>query len=180
MLSLFKHFDDLRQLPDANFNYYLDAVTDIEGAEDLEEIKRLFNTYCANICSLIEEKNNWINAHKHNVVIEKVQHYIQEHYAEPNLSLELVSHIAGLSPSYLGKLFKGSTQKSFGEYLNHIRLEKARDLLISTHETAAKISESVGIYNTTYFSTLFKKKYGLSPSAFRDQEAMARKGESNG
>ncbi|WP_081758589.1 helix-turn-helix domain-containing protein [Paenibacillus graminis] len=42
-------------------------------------------------------------------------------------------------------------------------MEKAKDLLASTHETAAKISESVGIYSISYFSTLFKKKYGLTP-----------------
>ncbi|WP_168123676.1 helix-turn-helix domain-containing protein [Paenibacillus sp. HB172176] len=175
MLSLLKHFDYLRHLPDSNFAEYLDAVSDIEAAENLAEIKNLFHSYCADICSLIEEKNHWINAQKHNVVIDKVQNYILEHYAEPNLSLELVSNVGGLSPSYLGKLFKGSTKQSFSEYLNHIRLEKARELLISTNETAAKISESVGIYNTPYFSTLFKKKYGLSPSTYRERETMMKK-----
>ncbi|MFD1908933.1 helix-turn-helix domain-containing protein [Paenibacillus rhizoplanae] len=69
-----------------------------------------------------------------------------------------MSSIAGLSPSYLGKLFKGATRQSFSEYLNNTRLEKAKDLLASTSETAARISEAVGIYNITYFSTLFKKK----------------------
>ncbi|MGG4340891.1 helix-turn-helix domain-containing protein [Paenibacillus lautus] len=172
MLSLLKHFDYLQHVPDSNFNKYLDAVTDIESAEHLTEIKETFNRYCLNICTLIEEKNLWMNAQKHNVIIEKVQNYIQEHYAEPNLSLELMSNIAGLSPSYLGKLFKKATRQSFSEYLNHTRLEKAKDLLASTHETAAKISESVGMYNITYFSTLFKKKYGLTPSVFREQEAI--------
>ncbi|MFC4598752.1 helix-turn-helix domain-containing protein [Cohnella hongkongensis] len=64
-----------------------------------------------------------------------MQNYIHKHYDEPNLSLELVSHIAGWSPSYLGKLFKGATGQSFSEYLNYIRLEKAKNLLISTNET---------------------------------------------
>lgn len=172
MLSLLKHFEYLQHVPDSNFNEYLGAVTDIESAEHLTEIQDIFHRYCFNICALIEEKNLWMNAQKHNVIIEKVQNYIQEHYAEPNLSLEMVSNIAGLSPSYLGKLFKSATRQSFSEYLNHTRLEKAKDLLASTHETAAKISESVGMYNITYFSTLFKKKYGLTPSAFREQEAI--------
>lgn len=172
MLSLLKHFDYLQHVPDSNFNTYLHAVTDIESVEYVSEIEDILNRYCAKLCVLIEEKTHWMNAQKHNAVIEKAQHYIHEHYAEQNLSLELVAHIAGLSPSYLGKLFKGATQQSFSEYLNHIRLEKAKELLISTPETAAKISESVGLYNITYFSTLFKKKYGLTPSAFREQEAL--------
>lgn len=172
MLSLLKHFDYLQHVPDSNFNDYLQAITDIERAEDLTEIRNLFNRYCSTICTLIEDKNHWLNAQKHNILIEKAQNYIHEHYAEPNISLDLVSSIAGLSPSYLGKLFKGATRQSFSEYLNNTRLEKAKDLLASTSETAARISESVGIYNITYFSTLFKKKYGLTPSAFREQEAM--------
>lgn len=172
MLSLLKHFDYLQHVPDSNFNDYLQAVTDIERAEDLTEIRNLFNRYCSTICTLIEDKNHWLNAQKHNILIEKAQNYIHEHYAEPNISLDLVSSIAGLSPSYLGKLFKGATRQSFSEYLNNTRLEKAKDLLASTSETAARISEAVGIYNITYFSTLFKKKYGLTPSAFREQEAM--------
>ncbi|MEK3701678.1 helix-turn-helix domain-containing protein [Paenibacillus sp. FSL R10-2199] len=172
MLSLLKHFDYLQHVPESNFNDYLQAITDIERAEDLTEIRNLFNRYCSTICTLIEDKNHWLNAQKHNILIEKAQNYIHEHYAEPNISLDLVSSIAGLSPSYLGKLFKGATRQSFSEYLNNTRLEKAKDLLASTSETAARISEAVGIYNITYFSTLFKKKYGLTPSAFREQEAM--------
>lgn len=174
MLSLLKHFDYLQHMPDSNFNEYLDAITDIESAEDLEQIAFIFNRYCANIYALIEEKNHWLNAQRHNSVIEKLQDYIRDHYAEPNLSLEFVSNFAGLSPSYLGKLFKGSTGQSFSEFLNHTRLEKAKELLVTTHETAAKISESVGMYNITYFSTLFKKKYGISPSAYREQASMKR------
>ncbi|KOY17942.1 hypothetical protein AMS66_03100 [Paenibacillus xylanivorans] len=101
-----------------------------------------------------------------------MQYYIRDHYPEPNLSLELVSNSAGLSSSYLGKLFKGSTGQSFSEYLNHTRLEMARELLLTTKDTAAKISETVGMYNITYFSTLFKKKYGASPSAYREQASI--------
>ncbi|MEK3795297.1 helix-turn-helix domain-containing protein [Paenibacillus sp. FSL R7-0204] len=172
MLSLLKAFDYLQHVPDSNFNDYLQAVTEIEGAEDLAEIRNLFGRYCSTICKLIEDKNHWMNAKKHNSLIEKVQNYVHEHYAEPNISLDLVSKIAGLSPSYLGKLFKGATGQSFSEYLNNTRLDKAKELLASTYDTAAKISEAVGIYNITYFSTLFKKKYGLTPSAFREQEAM--------
>ncbi|WP_413371894.1 helix-turn-helix domain-containing protein [Paenibacillus taichungensis] len=174
LLSLLKHFDYLKSLPDTNFNEYLDAITDIEAAETLEEIKRILSDYCAKLCALIDEKNHWLNAQKHNKVIEEVQYYIRDHYPEPNLSLELVSSSAGLSPSYLGKLFKGSTGQSFSEYLNHTRLEMARELLLTTKDTAAKISEAVGMYNITYFSTLFKKKYGASPSAYREQAAIRR------
>ncbi|THF77113.1 helix-turn-helix domain-containing protein [Cohnella fermenti] len=169
LLSLLKSFEYLQSMPEHNFNDYLDAVTSIEEAEHLEEIRGVFESYCAEICVLIEQRNNWQQAQKHNKVMEQVQTFIQENYAEPNLSLELVAGFSGLSSSYLGKLFKSSTGQSFSEYLNHTRLERASQLLVSTDATAAKISESVGMYNISYFSTLFKKKYGVSPSVYREQ-----------
>lgn len=175
LLSLLKNFEYLHSASDYNFNDYLDAVTNIEEAESLEEIRGVFADYCAKICVLIEEKNNWVNAQKHNKVIEQVLAYVQENYTEPNLSLDMVANFSGLSPSYLGKLFKSSVGQSFSEYLNHTRLEKARSLLVTTEATAAKISESVGMYNISYFSTLFKKKYGVSPSVYREQSVL--KGE---
>ncbi|HEY9594740.1 MAG TPA: helix-turn-helix transcriptional regulator, partial [Spirochaetia bacterium] len=67
------------------------------------------------------------------------------------------------------RLFKLVAGQSFGDYLNSVRLEKARELLAGTNESAQAIGESVGIYNATYFSTLFKKAYGLSPSRYRNR-----------
>ena len=86
----------------------------------------------------------------------------------------MVSQFAGLSSSYLGKLFKSTMGMSFSEYLSHTRLEKARDLLLTTEETAFRVSESVGMYNVSYFTTLFKKKYGVTPSMYREQAALKR------
>ncbi|WP_339205609.1 helix-turn-helix transcriptional regulator [Paenibacillus sp. FSL K6-3182] len=74
-----------------------------------------------------------------------------------------------LSPGYLGKLFRSHTQLSFNDYLKKIRLEEATRLLTTTNDSIAVISESVGVLNTTYFFTLFKKTYGISPAQYREQ-----------
>lgn len=172
MLSLLKHFDYIQTLPSVHTNEYLDAISLVENAETLKQISNIIHDYCIKISALIQEKNNLLNAQKHNSIIEEVQKYIHEHYSEPNLSLEFVSSFAGLSSGYLGKLFKGATSMSFSEYLNYTRLEHAKEQLATTNEPAFKISESVGIYNVTYFSTLFKKNYGLSPTQYREQVAL--------
>jgi two-component system response regulator YesN len=96
-----------------------------------------------------------------------VKKYIMDNYSDPNLSLDVVADKVELSAGYLGKLFKSITSVSFNDYLNNIRLEKAKELLSTTNEPSSRICEKVGIYNITYFSTLFKKTYGVTPSAFR-------------
>ncbi len=174
LLSQYKHFEYLGTNEASFFNKYLDAAGAIDAAESLEEITGIIQEFCFGIRSLIREKSQWLNAQKHNSVIETVQAYVHDHYAEANLSLETVSQFAGLSSSYLGKLFKSTMGMSFSEYLSHTRLEKARDLLLATEETAFRISESVGMYNVSYFTTLFKKKYGVTPSMYREQAALKR------
>ncbi|MDF2921672.1 MAG: hypothetical protein K0R57_586 [Paenibacillaceae bacterium] len=174
LLSQFKHFEYLGTNDASFFNKYLDAAAAVEAAESLEEITGIIRDFCFGIRSLIREKSQWLNAQKHNSVIEMVQAHIHDHYAEANLSLETVSQFAGLSSSYLGKLFKSTVEMSFSEYLSSTRLEKARELLLTTEETAFRISESVGMYNVSYFTTLFKKKYGVTPSMYRERAALKR------
>ena len=101
-------------------------------------------------------------------IVNEVKSYLKDYYTDPNLSLELAAHKVNLSPGYLGKIFKNYTSLSFSDYLNNLRLEKAKVLLSTTNEPASRICEKVGIYNITYFSTLFKKTYGMTPSQFRE------------
>ena len=103
------------------------------------------------------------------MLVEEIKAYVMQHYSDPGLSLDAVADVVKLSSGYLGKLFKNVMNLSFSDYLTKVRLEKSKDLLVSTCEPAFKICESVGIYNTSYYFTLFKKFYGLTPSQYREQ-----------
>ena len=100
-------------------------------------------------------------------LIEDIQQYVKINYQDPNLFLEAISNYAHLSPGYLGKLFKRITNLTFNDYLNKIRLEKAVTLLLQSELPASEICKKVGIYNYTYFFTLFKKKFGMTPTQFQ-------------
>ncbi|WP_185602059.1 helix-turn-helix transcriptional regulator, partial [Paenibacillus sp. 598K] len=103
-----------------------------------------------------------------NQVIHEVQAFVDEHYARADLSLEWMAGEVKLSRGYLGRMFKAQCGMSFSDYLNRVRLERAKELLRSD-EPIQQISERVGILNTTYFYTLFKKNYQMSPSQYRAQ-----------
>ncbi|MFB5673967.1 helix-turn-helix domain-containing protein [Paenibacillus terreus] len=136
----------------------------METADALKEL-------ALRLCSLSEESG----AVRHAEVVDFIQMYVRKHYARPDMSLEQVAGEVKLSRSYVGKLFKAHCELSFNDYLNAVRLEKARELLASTEDSVQSISEQVGILNTTYFYTLFKKHYQISPAQFRSQHALEKK-----
>ncbi|HAQ8955004.1 TPA: helix-turn-helix transcriptional regulator, partial [Enterococcus faecium] len=60
------------------------------------------------------------------------------------------------------------TKKSFSAYLNHLRMEKAKQLLLHSNQNINEIASEIGYNNTTYFSKLFKKIVGRSPKEYRE------------
>lgn len=168
IISITRHFENSIDLT----SEHNDSMNKIKNSETVEDINQIIQDFCIKICLLLEEKNNEKGSEKYKLIIDKVHQYVNNNYTNPALSLELVSDLVALSPGYLGKIFKSNTSLSFNEYLNTVRLEKAKELLSTTNEPSSKICEGVGIYNVTYFSTLFKKMYGLTPSQYREQFPM--------
>ncbi len=92
--------------------------------------------------------------------------YINAHYAE-QLSLEQVAAQVYLNPDYFSRAFKTETGQTFVNYLTDIRLQHSVRLLENTALRVQAIAQQVGYYNASYFSTTFKKKYGMSPYDYR-------------
>lgn len=92
--------------------------------------------------------------------------YVLEHYNEEISLKSLAAHFKG-NPAYIGQVFKRDFHISFSEYLNNIRMEKAREYLLKGSLNVKEIAGRVGFSNTTYFTTVFKKETGLSPDKYR-------------
>ena len=98
--------------------------------------------------------------------IRLVKKYVEEHFGEP-LTLEEVSQIADLSPTYLSTLFKKDTGITFLEYLSKVRMDMAKKLLKETNDTVADICGKVGYSDVRYFTKSFTKYAGLKPKEYR-------------
>jgi YesN/AraC family two-component response regulator len=168
-LAVIREFESIIKWWDVDPNDLYATMNEIHHVETLGEIKKCLNDFCIRLVAIIEENKNKAAAMKNTKVIEELKAFILEHYADPGLSLELVSEQAQLTSGYIGKLFKSVTGSSFNDYVTMVRMEKAKVLLVETDDTVAQIGELVGIFNFSYFSTLFKKKYGMTPSQFREQ-----------
>lgn len=102
--------------------------------------------------------------------VEKALHYIEQHYANPELSVEEVCQELHLSSSYFRALFKKEMSAPFGNYVTRVRMEKAKALLLSTDKKNYEIAEKVGYSDPHYFSFCFKKYYGASPNEMRERK----------
>lgn len=93
-------------------------------------------------------------------------HYMHIHIGE-NLSLKSIGHEFGISQTYLGKLFRKYKNQSFSAYLIEIRLEKAKQLLLTEEGILIKdAAKRCGYHDQFYFSRLFHSYTGLSPTEF--------------
>ncbi len=100
-------------------------------------------------------------------VVEQIVSYFEDHYNE-KISLDTIAENMYLSPFYISKIFKSETGDTPIRHLIHIRLEKARELLVKEKEMSIQeVAAAVGYVDAYHFSKLFKKYYGQAPSRIR-------------
>jgi two-component system response regulator YesN len=138
------------------------TMSNIRSLEQLrEQIYKIVNTALAYRDGL--PKGQYKN------LIRKASEYIEQHYANPELSLNEVATLVNLSASHFSVVFSQETNRTFKECLTDIRINKAKELLRMTGLRSADIAYQVGYNDPHYFSSVFKKHTGLSPSEFRSQ-----------
>lgn len=97
--------------------------------------------------------------------------YIAKHYRE-KISLVALADLCGISPSYLSRLFKKVTGYKYAYYVNMVRIDHAKKVLASTNKSISDISLDLGFEDTGYFTKVFKKLEGCTPSRYRSQYPM--------
>lgn len=101
-------------------------------------------------------------------VIGKVKEMIKREYVNPDFSLEQAAASVYLNPTYLSELFKESTGQKFIDYVTEVRLNEARRMLQETDMKMYEVCSAVGYTSSKYFSTLFRKRFNMTPTQYRD------------
>lgn len=143
-IKLFKEIDQCN-----DFIKILDKVNVL-----LDEITEIINLQ-------IERKNS--------IILEKIIQYVEEHYNE-DITLSDIADKLHLNYYYLSTYFKNQTSENLTTYINRIKIEKAQQLLRESQDTIAEISKVVGFSDHNYFSKVFKKHVGMTPSMYRRKE----------
>ena len=102
--------------------------------------------------------------------IRKVMEHIQLNYSQA-LTLEALSRVASLSPSYLTKAFKKETGMTLFQYIAHLRCRQAARMLRDSRASIQDISGYVGYEDNNYFVKVFRRQYGVTPSEYRRDKA---------
>ena len=110
------------------------------------------------------------STHEHNVKVMKiVDEYVQQHLEDESLNVEKLAEVACVSVSSLFKKMKATIGVSPNEFILISRLKKATDLLKDENMSIEQVSIKTGFRSHAYFSTCFKKQFGMSPSSYREK-----------
>ena len=138
----------------------------IQNMVEAKTISTLSSLSHAMYNDFIQRVNKVKNSGKYSHTIQECCDYILTHM-EDDLSATVLSQQFGYTPYYLSRKFKTETGKSLPQYIDSVRIEKAKTLLLSTNETIASIAKQLHFCSSTYFSETFRQATGMLPSEYR-------------
>ena len=100
-------------------------------------------------------------------IIDKAKVYINKNY-DKDISINDIAMYVNLSKNYLGYLFKQNTGMNVIEYIHRIRIAHAREMMETSNKKIYEVANRVGYTDQHYFSLIFKKIVGVSPSDYKD------------
>lgn len=135
----------------------------IEKSDNLKELNAILEEIALSVVS----KVNIYNSRGIKLIMQRAMEFIDDNYNE-QISLNEIAEHTYVSTYYISRLFKKELGKNFVDYLNEIRIAKAKELLKDLRFKTYEVAELVGISDAHYFSKLFKKHEGITPSEYRD------------
>jgi len=108
------------------------------------------------------------------MLIQQAKAYIDDHFSDPELQMTDVAKRFNLSPNHFSTVFSQEIGESFRDYLNNVRLNRAKELLRTTNIKCAEVAYQSGYNDAHYFSTFFKKKVGVTPQEFRERSQVGK------
>lgn len=135
-----------------------DVVNSIETLDHLEE-------WIIGYLNNLAQKLSILAISSKRTEVIKAQQFVIQHVTE-KITLEDMANSLNLNSSYFSRLFKRETNQNFIEYVNMVKLQKAKELLQQSNKAVEEISDYLGYANKSYFIKLFKREMGMKPSEY--------------
>lgn len=165
-IMLYEHFDRdvINQVMEQHHltQAILFGSSDTETDDWVRELSAMLHQVYTIISLKKEDTQLWL--------VDEINKYVQNHLFMP-LTLSDIAKQFHYNSSYLSRLYKRTTGEGFNEYISRLRVDAACQRLISTDESLADIASNCGFQTTKYFSAAFKRQTGITPTAFRAQQA---------
>lgn len=179
LLSSYAEFEYAQQAIELDVFSYMIKPVDVNELEIiLSDIKEDYNKrdqkqkYISKLELYIQQledfkdTNSLSSQSSEDELLDLGESYILKNYTKQDFSLTNVARYVGFEPSYFSRLFKKKYKIGFQDYIISLRIEKSKLLLGTGFHTATVVCELVGYENYSHFSSLFKKKVGVSPSSY--------------
>ena len=157
-----------------SFNKGLGCDTNEMESADTEEVlaesgKNMESAiaYAKKMISQAIEIRDQNSGNKNRSILKTVVDFIDSHYMDEEISLNTVANVANVSSNHFSALFSQNMGQTFIEYLTTLRMNKAKELLRCTGMRSSEIAGEIGYKDAHYFSYLFKKTQGMTPSDYR-------------
>lgn len=159
--------------PNQIFGEHAGSWQELYRMVTVDELEGWLQEVCTNLRHVLRHERRDSAAR----LTEQAKAYIEEHYKESDLSADSLCRCLNVSAAYFSTIFKREVGMSFVAYLTKIRLEHALELLRTTKDKTYIIASRVGYMEPNYFSYVFKKQYGISPSKYRAEMSVKEKNE---
>ena len=150
----------------AIFGEKLTLSSRLAGFQDLDELSTFLVSVFHRFVGYVFDFSRF----QHADALHRVVSYVRAHYPD-RIALANVAREVWLSPSYLSSVFSSEMGMSFTAYVQTVRVDKSKELLLGTRKPVAEIAFETGFADQSYFTKVFTKSVGISPTQFRRQHA---------
>lgn len=138
------------------------TMTNMRTDESLSALKEDFYSFLKQVCRAVSTDSRGFGR-----LSERIREYVQDNYTDCNMNISAIADVLGLSPRYVSRVFKEQTGLTLLNYINDMRIERAKQLLKQTNKTVDEISRETGFANVRTFRRNFQKATGITASDYK-------------
>lgn len=161
--TVLKATEHLKPEPEGPGLQRVELIKSFLKCDSFEEIETELHEVLVYVCRIVQEGKR----PHHTDLKNQMEAFIQNHYADGNLSLSSIAEHFGLHPTYVSKFFKEQSEMNVIDYINQYRIETAKPLLLRM--AVQEVSERVGFLNVNSFIRVFKKYEGITPGQYKSK-----------
>ncbi|MDF2661420.1 MAG: AraC family transcriptional regulator [Paenibacillus sp.] len=171
---IFTIMSEMKLSPNDRQRQYPDVLS-LTEFETVEELIELVKTISADICGILREQKESANFRLRDRIVD----YIGQHYSSYHFSVQAMADDLQMSASYLSRYFKDQTGQTIMHYVNSVRMEKAKRLLLEGTDSMQLLAGRIGFGSVPGFIRKFKETEGVTPGEYRSMHAETAARESD-
>lgn len=168
--TMLKTLNEVSEMEQLDFSDGLNLVDKLMESEKINEMKRTLFEILEKFCIYAESKSKNRNKSGELELIEKIKQYVIHNYTNTNLAITTIADDFNVHPVYLSRLFKELSGEGLLDFINKIRIQKAKQLFKNPNNCLDDVARAVGYCSTRTFTRAFKKYEGITPGKYKALE----------